>query len=138
MLYGREPITSNELKFVDFVEPASYEVAVQSHIKDMIAIHNKALEANRGYQLKYKKQWDLRRVHHKNVLVYQLDQRVWYDVHRSLRTKEKGISKWLGPCTVSHIYPGNLYDLEYLVDSLAFKFRQVHPQFLKPFRGEQG
>ena len=55
MLYSHEPITANELKFVDFVEPASYEVAVQSHIKDMIAIHNKALEANRGYQLKYKK-----------------------------------------------------------------------------------
>ena len=67
-MYGHELITANELKFVGFVEPANYEVAVQSHIENMIAIYNEALEANRGYQLKYKKWCDLRWVHHKNVL----------------------------------------------------------------------
>ena len=28
MLYGRELINANKLKFVDFIEPASYEVDI--------------------------------------------------------------------------------------------------------------
>ena len=32
ILYGCKLIIADELKFVDFVEPASYEVAIQSHI----------------------------------------------------------------------------------------------------------
>ena len=47
MLYGCKPITANELKFVDFVEPVSYKIAIQSYIKDMISIYNEVLEANR-------------------------------------------------------------------------------------------
>ena len=56
MIYSCKPIITDEIKFLGFVEPASYKVDVQSQIKDMIAIYNKALKANRGYQLKYKKQ----------------------------------------------------------------------------------
>ena len=62
MMYGRDSILPHEVSYIKYKEVGMYDQAVSSHITNMMKIHDQAMDTNKNYLLKMKKDFDNRRV----------------------------------------------------------------------------
>ena len=136
MLYGREAITAEEVPYVEYSCDGDYDQALQEHVIKLWNIHEKARATGKLYAQRTKAYYDRKRVGSKVVELFNIDDLVWIDLRRVEPTKRKGGIKWLGPCVITEITPGPLYNLKYFDDVETKKYTRIHPQFLKLYRGE--
>lgn len=136
MMYGREPIMPEEINFIKFKEIEDYNRAVFNHIQNLLEIHELALNRQKIYVEGMKRQFNLKKVGTREVTDFKVGDLVWINVHRRLKSKGKGGLHWEGPCEIVEKSLGGLFNLEYKTGISTVKFNRIHPQFLKPFRGE--
>ena len=83
-----------------------------------------------------KDSWDTKIHTQKLASEFLLDDFVWLVIRRLNPSKGKYGVKWIGPCKIILIQPGNLFDLQYTENNHVHGFKKIHPQLLKPFHGQ--
>ena len=80
--------------------------------------------------------FDKKKVGKRLVTNFILGDHVWMDVWRYVKTKGKGGVKWIGPCLITLVRPGPLFDVSYRTETSELLYQRVSPQFLKVYNGE--
>ena len=137
MLYGRESILPDEVTQTTYVGDQDFERAVEDHIEQMCEINRKALDENRHYQSIMKSNFDRRFIKSRDPHQFKVGDKVLFNVKRKIGFVEE-VSNAMDRAmyTITKVSEGQLFDLEYLVGVEQQRFICVHPEFLKPFRGQ--
>ena len=136
MIYGHEAILPHEVSYIKYKEVSTYNQAVSSHIINMMKIYNQAMDTDKNYLIKIKKDFDDRKVGTKVIHELKEGDSVWSNIKQILSDLIKYVTHWIGPCQIIRRPVGNLYMLEYKTEEMCVSFQRVHSQFLKPFIGE--
>ena len=80
--------------------------------------------------------FDKKKVGKNLVTNFILGDYLWMDVWQYVKKKDKGGVKWIGPCLITWVHPGPLYDVSYRMETSELLYQRVSPQFLKVYKGE--
>ena len=91
---------------------------------------------DRNYHEKMKLAFDKKKVGKRLVTNFILMDYVWMDVRWYFKTKGKGGVKWVGPCLITLVHLGLLFDVSYRTETSELLYQRVILQFLKVYNGE--
>ena len=136
LLYGREATTSQELGTKTSVDLESYAQAVELHTKSINKAFREAESRSQNNKAKRAARW--RRLPGVVTPEYKEGDLVWFDQRKHEKHPRRGLQRWIGPLRVVMKTAGPNYVLQTLDDKTTDIWKRIHPEFLKPFRGERG
>ena len=86
---------------------------MENHICHMVELNKKAIQENCKYQLVMKYAFDQKKVKSQGSHEFKIGDCVLLNVKKRLVSMKKHQTQWIGPCTITNIGPGQLYNLEY-------------------------
>ena len=128
LLYGRDPLMPEEILQTIFKSDEDYEIALSSHIQNMIELNQQAIKSNQQSQEKTKK-WFNRKFVRKKTTIFQIGDLVLSNVKNRFKDLKSGQTHWMGPCEIVLERPGPLYDLSYKENNRHHIYYQVHQSY---------
>ena len=97
-------------------------MVVENHIAQLVETHNQSMSNDRQYYEKMKLAFNKKKVGKRLNINFILGDQVWMDVRWYVKIKGKGRVKWIGPCLITLVHLGPLFDVSYWMETSELSY----------------